>query len=61
MFVAFSDASETKVTAIFDCEQDLSSWPHQGELQTSDPRYATFFSTFPLLMQASLPQPSTSG
>jgi hypothetical protein len=42
IYVAFQDASEERVTSIFDCPQDPEVWPNQGIVESDDPRYLNF-------------------
>lgn len=43
MFVQFEDDSESVIFSLFSCPQDTDVWLNQGEVQTSDPRYKTYY------------------
>jgi hypothetical protein len=57
--VAFSDSKETTVVAWMLTPQPESTFPNQGEIQTSDSRYATFFNANPMAQQM-MPTPTTN-
>lgn len=48
-YVQFSDATETKVIAIFGCAQDTDFYPNQGAIPATDPRYLEFINPAPTL------------
>lgn len=56
--VQFSDAKQTVICAYFDCPQDPVSYPNQGQIDTKDPRYATFYNNQSTEFQVYLPNPA---
>lgn len=44
IYVEFSDASEQRIVTILGGIGDEMDYPYQGTINSSDPRYATFFS-----------------
>ncbi len=60
MFVQFSDSSESEVIAVFSCQQSESSYPNQGELDASDPRYVKYYNVLPVGSRAGLVIPTAS-
>lgn len=57
MFVQFTDADEKVISAVFANEQDISAFPNQGQVDLSDPRYASFFNALPALARQWMPSP----
>jgi len=55
--VQFSDASEKSIVAYFADQQDESLYPNQGQIDSSDARYATFFNSLPAFAQGGMPTP----
>lgn len=55
--VQFQDSSNEVITSYFANPQDVSVFPNQGTVDTSDARYATFFEQLPPAMRAGLPAP----
>jgi hypothetical protein len=56
--VQFSDSTQKSVVSYFGCPQDPSAYPNQGQIDTSDPRYAAFYSSLPPIAQPGMPTPS---
>lgn len=42
LFVQFDGEAQSVVVAEFRCVQDLEYYPHQGEVDSDDPRYVAF-------------------
>lgn len=59
MFVQFSDADEKVIVALFANEQDNEIFMNQGQVDLSDPRYASFFNELPLLAREAMPLPTS--
>jgi len=58
--VQFSDATETVVTGYAGCPQDENTWPHQGVISVSDPRWKTYYDAqHPAIIQPYLPEPAS--
>lgn len=57
IYVQFSDSKETAISSIFSCPQDPVLYFNQGEIDTSDDRYKSFFNSLPAVNQANLPSP----
>ncbi|AIT19940.1 MULTISPECIES: hypothetical protein [pseudomallei group] len=57
MFVQFSDADEKIIIAVFANEQDSETFPHQGQVDLTDPRFAAFFNALPHLAQQGMSSP----
>ncbi len=45
-FVAFTDESETEISASFGCEQDPAVWRNQGIVSADDPRWKAYVASF---------------
>jgi len=58
IFVQFSDSTETTVVAYFAEPQDLTVYPNQGTIESTDPRYAKYYAALPTAVQAVLPPPT---
>lgn len=62
IFVQFSDSTEATIIAVFSEPQDETIYPNQGALESSDPRYSTWYSALQklppgLMSQGSLVAP----
>ncbi|PRX32366.1 hypothetical protein B0G75_104388 [Paraburkholderia sp. BL18I3N2] len=55
MFVAFTDGSESTITAVFSSTQDSGLWPYQGEIDVTDARYESFYKAFLLRCSRDFP------
>lgn len=42
VYVQFSDENETEVIGVFAAPQPEEYFPHQGEIDDTDPRYVAF-------------------
>jgi len=56
--VQFSDSNETEIVACFAGPQDPAAYPNQTSIDSSDARYATFFSALPVSVQKGLLAPT---
>lgn len=56
--VQFSDAKQTEICAYFSAPQDPDIYPNQAEIDTTDKRYAAFYSNQPAQFQSDLPSPN---
>ncbi|AIS96360.1 Uncharacterised protein [Burkholderia pseudomallei] len=59
MFVQFSGADEKVIVAVFASVQDNKIFMNQGQVDLSDPRYASFFNELPPLAREALPLPTS--
>lgn len=57
LFVQFTDESETAIATIFSCPQNATEFPNQGQIVTSDSRYAAYYAALPSSIAARLPSP----
>jgi hypothetical protein len=57
LFVQYSDSSEATIISVFAGPQDAATFPNQGQVETSDSRYAAYFSAMPSIAKAGLQQP----
>lgn len=57
VFVEFSDSTEQTILAAFAVQQPGSAYANLGSLDSSDPRWKTYYSALPVSAQISLPQP----
>lgn len=57
IYVQFADSTGTEISSIFPCPQNSDLYPNQGEMDTSDARYATFFDSLPAMSQTYIPRP----
>lgn len=60
IYVEFSDAGETVITAIFAGPQDPEYYPYQGTVEDSDPRYAVFWNALPDNVKSWWPTPTSA-
>jgi hypothetical protein len=60
VFVQFSDPTEKTVIAYLAGPQDPISYPNQGNISTSDLRWAAFYDALPLVAQRGLPAPDSA-
>jgi hypothetical protein len=58
--VQFADATDETIVSFFGCPQDPAAWPNQGTVETSDPRWKTYFDAQPELVQTFLPEPEAA-
>jgi hypothetical protein len=58
IYVQFSDATEAAIAAYWTTPQDPSVYPNQGEVDSSDARWRTFYETCSPYNQAMLPTPT---
>lgn len=42
IFVQFTDATESAISAVFGCAQDPTAYPNQANISSNDPRYIAF-------------------
>jgi hypothetical protein len=59
VFIAFVDSSQAAISSVFSCAQDVSVWPNQAELDTSDTRYSDYFNSLNPVMQNGLVKPNS--
>lgn len=59
--VQFADDSEQLVIAYFSSPQDPEIWPNQGQIDTSDARWESYYDSLPEGMRAGLPAPDGQG
>lgn len=59
MFVQFKDSTEEEIIAYLAGPQDPKYFPHQGEIESNDPRWASFYEKVHMWMDG-LPEPITS-
>lgn len=57
--VQFSDSTETVIVSSFAVPQDAGAYPNQGQIETSDPRWKTFFDLMNPAVQKYLPTPTS--
>ncbi|KVM66026.1 hypothetical protein WJ61_30640 [Burkholderia ubonensis] len=57
--VQFSDATESTIIGYSACRQPDDTWPHQGEIATSDSRWSTYFASKDTESQRGLPIPAS--
>jgi hypothetical protein len=57
VFVQFADSTEEVIISYFGSPQDATAWPNQGEVATSDARWATFYKSLPVAATEGLPVP----
>jgi hypothetical protein len=57
VYVSFSDSSDTVIDTYIGGPQDPVSWPNQGTVDTSDPRWATSYDSLGSWIQSQLPPP----
>ncbi|WP_321896054.1 hypothetical protein [Paraburkholderia heleia] len=55
--VQFTDATSATITSYFGCPQNAATVANQGVIDTSDPRWKTFYNAQPEVAQAYLPTP----
>ncbi|MDR5813305.1 hypothetical protein QCE62_06830 [Caballeronia sp. LZ033] len=57
IYVQFSDETDTEIISQFSCPQDPADWPNQGTVDSSDPRWKTYYDEQPAFIQGFLPTP----
>jgi len=57
LYVQFADDSDEVIISYFGGPQP-DNWTNQGTVDSSDPRWSTYFYTQPLFFQQMLPQPT---
>jgi hypothetical protein len=57
IFVQFSDAAEATIIGYAASAQPMTTWPYQGTIDTSDSRWATYYSSKDVQSQIGLPIP----
>jgi hypothetical protein len=57
--VQFFDSTETTIVSSFAVPQDASTYPNQGQVETSDPRWKAFFDLMNPAVQKYLPAPTS--
>ena len=55
--VQFADDSEESIVSYFPGPQDPSAFPHQGTVESSDQRWATFYEILDPFTRSLLPSP----
>lgn len=60
MYVAFTDDTESTISAVFAAPSDPTVYPYQGQVTTSDLRYLTFYDSFPEFARGGMPAPTAS-
>lgn len=55
LYVQFADETEEVIISYFGGPQPVEDWPNQGTVDTSDPRWKTYYSTLPQQLQQVLP------
>lgn len=58
--VAFADATEAEITAVFALPQSIESFPYQGEIDTAtNPAWVTFYAALSAGGKEAWPAPPT--
>lgn len=57
IFVQFTDESDTVIQNSFASSQDGTGTPNLGTVESSDPRWKTFYDMFPVWSRAGLVAP----
>lgn len=57
LFVQFADDTEEVIVSYFPAQQDPKVYPHQGTVDTSDPRWRVFWEALPDSAKPYLPAP----
>lgn len=60
IYVQFSDAQSATIESYFSCPQDPSVYPNLGTIQSTDPRWKTFYDSMESMAQSCLPGPGSS-
>ncbi|WP_162999441.1 hypothetical protein [Burkholderia sp. Nafp2/4-1b] len=60
IYVQFTDASEQEIGGWFGMSQPSGAYPNCAELDTADPRWATYYDTQPEYARADMPAPTAS-
>lgn len=55
--VSFADAEESAIDGAFYSEQFYDMYPYQGVVASDDPRYVTWYSSLPPMVQQMWPTP----
>ncbi|ARK86032.1 hypothetical protein BOC42_00230 [Burkholderia pseudomallei] len=55
--VQFLDSNKTVIVSYFANPQNAQAFPNQGQIPSSDARYATFFNSLPSFAQQGMPAP----
>lgn len=58
--IQFSDSTNTVIISYFNSPQDPSVFPNQGQIDTSDARYVTWYDEQSFFAQMALPAPSAA-
>lgn len=58
LYVAFTDVSQATIAMYFAGPQSTTTFPYQGTVLASDPRWAAFYNSMPVMAQAYLPAPA---
>lgn len=58
--VQFSDNTSATIVSYFSVPQNVSVFANLGEVETSDPRWETYFNTLPASVQSSIPAPTAT-
>ncbi|MDN0109044.1 hypothetical protein [Yersinia mollaretii] len=59
MLVQFFNVKKTEIIAYLAGPQDPEDFPHQGEIETDDPKWAIFYDKVHMWIDG-LPEPTTS-
>ncbi len=57
IFVQFTNSSDEVILSCFGSPQEGDSWPNQGTVDNSDPRWVVFYNEQSILFQRILPTP----
>jgi hypothetical protein len=57
VFVQFTDSKQTTIASVFGCAQDANVFQNQGQVDSSDQRYATYFNALNASFRMGLPVP----
>ncbi|EOX9055493.1 hypothetical protein ACPW65_003326 [Enterobacter roggenkampii] len=58
IFVQYSDSEKTAIIGVFGSPQSTDAFPNQGETNTADPLYGTYYAGLPDNVRIILPAPA---
>ncbi|WP_129112333.1 hypothetical protein [Burkholderia pseudomallei] len=56
--VQFADSTQAAVVSYFSGPQNATTFPYQGQIDTHDARYSTFFASIPVALRTGMPIPT---
>lgn len=56
--VQFSDATEATIVSYFASPQDVATFPNQGQVEASDPRWTSYCGALPSMAAVFVPSPA---